>query len=668
MEVEGVETRMVGRETELKYLQDALLTTIEDHKGQVITISGEAGVGKSRLLYEFQNWLELMPEEIILFLGRSRQEAQGLPYSLLRDLFSFRFQIQEDDTGEAARQKIESGIRGVFGSDENGMMRAHIIGQMFGFDFSNSPHLKGVINDPEQLRNRGLMYLQDYFQSLSGENPILIILEDIHWADDSSLDAVDWLGERTSNERLLFLCATRSRLFERRPNWRKEKPYRSKLNLDPLTKSDSFLLMSEILKLSEDIPDELSELVARRAEGNPLYVEEMIKMLIEDGVIIPGEDAWQIESEQISHVEVPSTLVGVLQARLESLPPRERIVLQQASIVGRLFWDRLVAYLNIESDDRRNPQFVPIALNSLIGRELVFHNKESTLAGSLEYIFKHDVLREVTYESVAKGLRRTYHGLVADWLIANCGDRISEYSGFIADHLLIGGREERACQYFTQAGEYALSSYANKEAEEHFRRALSLECEEIDKANSLEGLGEAIERQARHKEAIQIWSEAINLNLELGNLTSVARIHTKSSRAAWMKGDHPRCLEICQEGLKWIKGEPESHEVAMLLHETGRVYYFNGKPDEALEYCQKALQMAERLEDIEVQADTFTTLGTLSNKPPEAMLEALTRAVDLAHQGNIPRVESRALHNLGLIREDVTGDIIKSREDYERVF
>jgi class 3 adenylate cyclase len=232
--VEGVETHMVGRETELKYLQDALLTAMEEGEGHVVTVSGEAGVGKSRLLYEFQNWIELLPDIVLLFQGRGIQEAIGLPYSLLRDLFAFRFLIHDDDKGRQTRSKIEAGFGDVFGDDEDGMMRAHIIGQMLGFDFSASPHLKGVINNPEQLRNRGLMYLKEYFQTLSQESPIMILLEDIHWGDNSSLGMVNELGEQTPHLPLLIVCAARSVLFERRPFWGEGQTYHTHLELSKI--------------------------------------------------------------------------------------------------------------------------------------------------------------------------------------------------------------------------------------------------------------------------------------------------------------------------------------------------------------------------------------------------------------------------------------------------
>ncbi len=211
-------------------------------------------------------------------------------------------------------------------------------------------------------------------------------------------------------------------------------------------------------------------------------------MLIEDGVVIPDEEVWQIELTRLEEVDVPSTLAGVLQARLDSLSPQERIVLQQASVVGRLFWDRIVTYIHAEGGNGGDPQLIPHALTSLRNREFVYRHEELAFVGAVEYIFKHDMLRDVIYESVIKRLRKTYHGLVADWLVANCGDRISEYYGLIAEHSLLAGKKERACQYYLKAGEQSLLTYANSEAENQFRRALNLECTKIDKPKLLEGL------------------------------------------------------------------------------------------------------------------------------------------------------------------------------------
>ena len=646
--VEGVETRMVGRRTELDTLKDALLTTFEEGEGQVVTIFGEAGVGKSRLLYEFDNWFELLPisQAVRFFQGRGRHEAQGSPYNLLRDVFAFRFQISDDDTGEQARGKIGTGFGEVFGTESDGMMRAHILGQLLGFDFSASPHLKGVLNDAEQLRNRGVMYLIQYFQKLSQEMPVVIFLEDIHWGDDSSLDVVNRIGEFTPQHPILFVCAARPRLFERRPYWGEGQPYHTCIELRPLSKRESRQLVAEILKLAVDIPAELRELIVRGAEGNPFYTEELIKMLIEDGVVIPDEETWQINLNRLEQIDMPSTLAGVLQARLDSLPSHERTVLQQASVVGRLFWDRIVTFIQAEEGDSNDPELIPQALTSLRNRELIYRHEESVFVGAIEYLFKHDVLREVTYESVLKRLRKSYHGLVANWLIANSGDRISEYSGTIAEHLLYAGNKETACMYFTQAGDSALDSYANSEAEMYFRQALDLFPQDSLKAKSLNGLGEALWRQAETDEAKSSWKEAINLHQKMGNSNQFADIYSRLSNLTWHTDDYLKAWNICQEGLEIMKGAPDSSGYARLLAEGGRTAWFGNINAQIVPLCMKAIEMAERLGDIEVAADAKITLAYQEDDISKT-IDILREVSGLSEENDLLMITIRAQANLG---------------------
>ena len=647
--VEGVETQMVGRRTEFDILKDALLTAFEESEGHVITISGEAGVGKSRLLYEYQNWLDLLSSSqgVRFFQGRGSQEAQGLPYSMLRDMFSFRFQVLDDDQGEQARRKVESGFCEVFGGDEDGVMRAHILGQLLGFNFSVSPHLKGVINDAEQLRNRGLMYLIQYFQALSQEMPIVIFLEDIHWGDDSSLDVISRIGELSPNYPILIVCACRPQLYERRPYWGEGKAFHKRLELHPLSKRESRQLVAEILKLTDDIPSELRELIVRGAEGNPFYTEELIKMLIEDGVVIPDEETWQIEMSRLEEVDVPSTLAGVLQARLDNLPTQERTVLQQASVVGRLFWDRIVSYIQSEGGNGGDLQLIPQTLTSLRNRELVYRHEESAFVGAVEYLFKHDVLREVTYESVIKRRRKTYHGMVADWLIENCGDRIGVYSGLIAEHLLIAGRNEPACEYFSHAGDIALNSYANSEAESYFRQALILSPDNRLKADLFYGLGEALYRQAHSKESESAWQQAIDLYQELRDYNNLGETYASLSWLIWQSEGYTKAWNVCQEGLKSLDGAPDSSGYAQLLAEAGRTAKWV-KNEDVIPLCERAIAMAEGIGDLEVWAEANITLaGLLTDKPDyQRSVDLLQEIVSLTEAEEILRSASRAHNNL----------------------
>ncbi len=337
--VEGIETRMVGRDSEFQRLQQARQKVLSDGVGGVITIHGEAGIGKSRLLFEYLSWEETLADYVRLYLGRGRQDIQNQPYAMWRELFSFRFEILDNDPNLMVIQKLEDGFGTVLGKDEQGKLRAHFIGQLLGFDCSSCTSLKGVLSEPGQLRQQATSFLLDYFAGMAKIDPVLIQIEDLHWVDDSSLELLDQLGRITPDHRILIINIARNALFEKHPHWGLEQDYHTTIKLDPLSDLESDQLVNEILQKAPSIPGPLRELVVSQAEGNPFYIEELIKMLIETGAILPGETAWHIVEQDIVNAIIPSTLTGVLQARLDGLPPDERHLLQLAAVFGKEFWD-----------------------------------------------------------------------------------------------------------------------------------------------------------------------------------------------------------------------------------------------------------------------------------------------------------------------------------------
>ena len=215
------------------------------------------------------------------------------PYSLLRDLFAFRFDILESDSAETLRQKLETGL-GEF-LEQEGQMKAHLIGAWLGYNFQNSPHLMGVQNDPNQLREQALFYLGQFFNAVARRSPTLLFLEDIHWADEASLATIQQLVHENPRLRLLIICSSRPTLFETKPEWGagqgKNTDAQAQIHLRRLAPKESQQLVDEILQKVQAVPEALRELIVTRAEGNPFYVEELIKILIEDGVILKDEAA-----------------------------------------------------------------------------------------------------------------------------------------------------------------------------------------------------------------------------------------------------------------------------------------------------------------------------------------------------------------------------------------
>jgi class 3 adenylate cyclase len=269
--VEGIATRMVGRDRELRQMQQALRTAVGSSRTQSVTVVGEAGVGKSRLLHEFHQWMELLPEEFWLFQGRADEQTSRLPYALVRDMLAFRFEILDSDPPAVAREKLEQGILGMMGEEEANQEKAHFIGHLIGFDFSHSPYLQGILGDARQIRDRAFYYASQFFAAVAPSGPILIYIEDIQWADDGSLDLIDYLLRTASRLPLMVICIARPELLLRRPEWGRGWSDHTHLELNPLSEMESRQLVADILRRVPEIPPQLLDLLAGRAEGNRYF-------------------------------------------------------------------------------------------------------------------------------------------------------------------------------------------------------------------------------------------------------------------------------------------------------------------------------------------------------------------------------------------------------------
>ncbi len=288
------------------------------------------------------------------------------------------------------------------------------------------------------------------------------------------------------------------------------------------------------------------------------------------------------------------------------------------------------------------------------------------LEPDLEYLFRHALVQDAAYTSLLPADQKQLHLSVGLAIESLFPDRLEEYAAVLARHFEEADEDQRAHDYFILAGQAALASFANLEAEIQFRRALAIPCCESERVELLDGLGEALYRQSRFEESIQIWREGIDLYITIGDKDGVAKLYARSARGAWLNGDTPESLRLCEEGLGVVAGSADSHNIALLVHEAARAYFFNGIPDKAVDLCHKALEMAVRLDAVDVQADTLATLGVLPNQPPEVVLESLTRAVELAEASGLLQIAVRAHHNLGVMKSGLLGEQRAARQHYLR--
>jgi tetratricopeptide (TPR) repeat protein len=292
-------------------------------------------------------------------------------------------------------------------------------------------------------------------------------------------------------------------------------------------------------------------------------------------------------------------------------------------------------------------------LNTLESAGLV---RIAQLEPDLEYLFRHALVREAAYSSLLSADQKELHLAVGEAIERLYPEKIDEYAAMLSYHFGEAGDEQKAQKYCVIAGKSALASFANQEAENHFRCALNLVSQKSERADLIYLLGEALFRQSRYDEAIQTWREGIQLYKQQGELPEMARLYARSARAAWYYGEHPEGLRLSLEGWESVKEMPENPSKAMLIHELSRAYHFNGYPEEAEPLCRQALAMSERVGAVDTQADTLTTLGVLPNVPGDESLEYLTRAVQLAESNGLLEIATRANHNLGVMTGEHLGD------------
>jgi serine phosphatase RsbU (regulator of sigma subunit)/tetratricopeptide (TPR) repeat protein len=285
----------------------------------------------------------------------------------------------------------------------------------------------------------------------------------------------------------------------------------------------------------------------------------------------------------------------------------------------------------------------------------------------LEYLFRHALVQDTAYASLLENDRKRLHLAVGDAIETLYPERRTELAAILAKHFREAGEEARSLSYFLIAGDEALSAYANQEAEILYRSALDLSCcTDTENAWLYSGLGEALYRQSRLDEALQMFWKGIEIYKLNGDSDGVARLYARVGRVEWYVGDRPEGLRICLEGLELVKDAPDSRGKATLMHETARAYYFNGMSEKALELCRKTLDLAEQLGAVHVQADTLATLGILSGISAEESLGALRKAVELSEANQLYMVAMRAHHNLGTMLRTWLGDNETAMEHFRR--
>jgi len=614
------EVQLIDRVEEMALLREAVDKAVRG-QGGVVFLHGEAGIGKTRLTKELGAYARLRGMQVLYGRCPALFRMDGVPpYILWNEAIKDYLQVC---TPEQLYRVI-----GFYPGELSKLVPE--LKQKLGAIPQSLP-----IN-PEHGRDRLFEAVSQFMTNISKEAPLLVVLDDLQWTDQSSLLLLHYLARGVYRESLLLLGAYRETdIDERHPL----PPVLTELNRERLLQSVplkrlSFDEVSEMIRRmleQDDVPEEFCKLVYEKTRGNPFFVEEVIKSLREEGVIYREENKWKIK--EVSKIEFPETVKGVIKNRISRLDDECQNVLTLASFVGNDFaFEALLGVTGVEEDKLLE------LMERMLKTGLV---KEKTIRGEDVYSFADIIVRDVVHEEVSRLRHKKLHGVVGCALEKVYTRKIDEHLGELAYHFLEGGDKDKALDYFMKAGEKAAKVFANGEAASYFQYALRLleekEGEPRERGRVLEMLGDIKRLVGEYDTSIKHWNDALLLWKQLDEKEITARLHRKIANVSWLNmGDAKKAKEHHAAAFKILETEPESVELASLYEDMAGMVAMGatGNMVEALSLGEKAVELAKKLNAHEVMAHSYMWLGEILSwlgdrkKASECFESALKIALD----------------------------------------
>ena len=578
-----LEAPFVGRELELRQIKDLFHTCAEERKAHLISVTGIAGIGKSRLGWEFYKYFDGLPQLTYWHRGRCLAYGDGVTYWALADMVRMRCRIVEDEEPASALQKLRSTLEEHIPDPEERRFVEPRVAQLLGLAVQEA-------RDKQDLFAAWRLF----FERLADVYPTVLAFEDMQWADASLLDFVEYLLEWSRNSPLYVITLARPELLERRTNWGAGQRNFSSLYLEPLSAG----AMEELLVgLVPGLPASLREQILARAEGVPLYAVETVRMLLDRGALVQEGAVYELIGE-IGSLEVPETLHALIAARLDGLSAEERRLLQDAAVLGKTFTRDALATL-AGADTEVEPLLAFLVRKEVLG---VQADPRSPERG--QYGFLQDLVRHVAYETLAKRDRRAKHLSAAEYLSTAFADEEDEVVEVIASHYLAAHEavpdaedaaeiKEKARVMLARAGQRAASLAAAAEARRYFTQAADLAANPLERAMLLGQAGEMARRAADPDAARELLEESIELYEQQGDTHAAARALARLGDLDAFTDQRDKALAAMERAFAVIAGDDPDEDLALLAARLSRAYWFSGDLERAAERAEFALDVAE---------------------------------------------------------------------------
>jgi class 3 adenylate cyclase/tetratricopeptide (TPR) repeat protein len=629
---------LVGRAQELTLLRETLARVVRERKPQLVTLVGVPGIGKSRLVFELFQTIETGDYGLVYWRhGRSLPYGDGITFWALGEMVKAQAGILESDTPEQAGEKLQRAVSRFVEDEGDASWTERHLRPLTGLETDESP--------AGDRRDETFAAWRRYLEAIADDHPLVLVFEDLHWADDALLDFVDYLVEWAKGVPLLVVATARPELVTRRPGWGGGKVNSATLLLSPLTEAETAQLLHALLGRSA-IPADLQERLLEHAGGNPLYAEEFTRML----------------TSRPADVVLPESVQGIIAARLDTLSAEEKDLLQNAAVLGRVFWLGALG---------RERWTLEAHLHSLARQEFVTPNRRSTVAGEDEYVFRHALVRDVAYEQIPRVQRVEKHLAAAEWMESlgrpeDHAEMLAHHYASAIEYARASGQDvepiaTRGRVVLRDAGDRAFALNAFTSAAHYYALAVDLwPADDPERAELVLGLARTFHLMGDERQEAAL-EDARDAAQRTARHDLVAQAEALIAALWWFRGDREECDRHLERAQLAIEGLPSSPAKADVLNHVSRLRMLGGEDDEAIRIGQAVLAMADELGLGEARIEALVNIGTARANTGDAEgLQDLERAIELALDAGSTSV-ARAYNNLA-VSHLVLGDVRRSRE------
>jgi len=640
---EGLEAPFVGRDRELRLVKELFHTSAEEHRSHLVSVIGQAGIGKSRLGWEFYKYMDGLSGRFRWHRGRCLSYGEGIAYWALAEMVRGRAGILEGEDVTSATGKLHACVEEHLADPEERKWVEPRLAHLIGLE-------DRVARDKEDLFAAWRLF----FERMAEVHPVVMSFEDMQWSDASLLDFIEYLLDWSRNHPIFVLTLARPELVDRRPSWGAGRRSFTSIYLEPLSQA----AMEELITgLVPGLPDDVRDRVLDRAEGVPLYAVESVRMLIDRGLLV-REGASYRPMGPIGPLDVPETLHALIAARLDGLSQAERSLLQDAAVVGKSFTkESLLALTSLGAESLTE------LLTSLVRKEVVSLQADPRSPERGQYGFLQDLVRAVAYEMISKRDRSQKHLAIAAYLAQSWGGgddgEEEEIVEVVASHYLrayqlapdapgAGAVKAKASEMLVRAGERAAALAAAEEAERYFDQALELTDDQSktapleERAGQMAQLGGHIETARAHYEA------ALSTLDAMGQSHASARVSARLGELDWVVGRLEEGIERMEQAFSVLAGEEQDEDLATLAAQLGRLHFFHGDSELAAARCEFALNVAETFCLPEPLSQALNTkalvLGSMNRREESGVL--MQHALQVALDHGLHAAALRAYNNL----------------------